>query len=113
MAKAAQNIAYAEPIVYSGPLFRTAERLGDKMRLSFDHVGSGLVTNDGEPLRYFAIAGADKKYVWAEAVIEGDNIVLWSEKIKEPKFARYNWADNPEGNLYNKEGFPASAFETE
>ena len=113
LAKAAQNIAYAEPIVYSGPLFRAVERLGDKMRLSFDHVGSGLVTKDGEPLRYFAIAGADKKYVWAEAVIEGDNIVLWSEKIKEPKFVRYNWADNPEGNLYNKEGFPASAFETE
>jgi sialate O-acetylesterase len=82
------------------------------MIISFTNIGSGLMTNDGEALQEFAIAGADKKFVWANAKIEGDKIVVGSDDVKEPKFVRYAWADDPVNpNLYNKEGLPASPFE--
>jgi len=65
-------------------------------------------------LKYFSIAGADKKFVWAKAKIENNKVIVWNDTIANPVAARYAWADNPEGaNLYNKEGLPASAFETE
>ncbi|MBX2966352.1 MAG: sialate O-acetylesterase [Cyclobacteriaceae bacterium] len=113
MALAALKIAYKENIVYSGPLFQEASIEGDKIILSFKHTGSGLITNDGEALREFAIAGADKKFEWAKAKIEGDKVIVWSENIPNPVYVRYAWADNPDVNLYNKEGLPASPFTTE
>jgi sialate O-acetylesterase len=68
------------------------------------------VKGDGE-LKYFAIAGADKKFVWAKAKIEGNNVIVWNDQVANPVAVRYAWADNPEGaNLYNKEGLPASPF---
>ena len=77
-------------------------------------MGSGLVTNDGEAPAEFAIAGADKKFVWASAKIEGDTIVAYSNDIPEPKYVRYAWCDNPVNpNLFNKEGLPASPFRTD
>jgi sialate O-acetylesterase len=73
-----------------------------------------LIAIDGEELSQFAIAGADKKFVWARAKMQGDKVVLWSDEIAEPKYVRYAWADNPDGaNLYNKEGLPASPFRTD
>jgi sialate O-acetylesterase len=66
-----------------------------------------------EPLKGFAIAGADKKFVWAEAKIEGDTVVVRSGKVAEPVAVRYGWADNPVCNLYNKAGLPASPFRTD
>jgi sialate O-acetylesterase len=61
-----------------------------------------------------AIAGADKKFVWAQARIEGDKVVVWSDQVTQPTAVRYAWADNPEGvNLYNKAGLPASTFQTD
>jgi sialate O-acetylesterase len=64
--------------------------------------------------RSFAIAGADKKFVWAKAEIQGDKIVVYSEKVSNPVAVRYAWADNPgDANLYNKEGLPASPFRTD
>jgi sialate O-acetylesterase len=82
------------------------------MKIEFDHVGSGLTTKGGGDLNYFAIAGADKKFVWAEATIKNNHVVVWSSEIKDPVYVRYAWADNPEGaNLYNIEGLPASPFE--
>jgi sialate O-acetylesterase len=113
LALAAQGIVYNEDIVYSGPLFESVKVEDDKIILTFNHTGSGLITNDGEPLRYFALAGTDKKFVWADAVIEDNKVIVWSGDIKVPKYIRYNWADNPEGNLYNKEGLPASPFHAE
>ena len=66
----------------------------------------------GEPLKQFAIAGPDKKFVWAQARIEGNTVVVWHDEVPTPAFVRYAWADNPEGaNLYNKEGLPASPFQ--
>lgn len=114
MALAAQKIAYGEDLVYSGPLYTTSEVEGDKIIISFSHVGSGLITNDGEALSSFEIAGEDKKFVWADAKIEGDKVIVWSDEIPNPKYVRYAWADNPDNpNLYNKEGLPASPFRTE
>jgi sialate O-acetylesterase len=113
LALAAEKIAYGENIVYSGPIYQSSTIEGNKIIISFTHTGSGLVTNDGEPLSEFAIAGADKKYVWANAKIEGDKVVVWSDEVKDPKYVRYAWADDPVNpNLFNKEGLPASPFET-
>jgi sialate O-acetylesterase len=115
LALAAQKLIYGEKkVVPSGPLFQSATIDGNKIILNFTHAGSGLTSIDGEELSWFAIAGADKKFVWAKARVEGDKVVVWSEEVPEPKYVRYAWADNPDGaNLYNKEGLPASPFRTD
>lgn len=114
MALAAQKLAYGEDVVFSGPLYKSHEIQGNKIVISFSHVGGGLITNDDEALSQFAIAGADKKFVWANAKIEGDKVIVWSEEIPDPKYVRYAWADNPDNpNLYNREGLPASPFRIE
>jgi len=114
MALAAQKIVYAKDVVYSGPMYKDYSTKEGKVEISFYHVGSGLMAKNNEPLSQFAIAGEDKKFTWAQAKIEGDKVVVWSEKITDPKYVRYAWADNPDNpNLYNKEGLPASPFSTE
>jgi len=115
LALVAEKIAYGErDIVYSGPLYQSSVTDGDKIIISFIHTGSGLVTNDGEDLSQFAIAGADKKFVWAKAKIEGDKVIVWNDDVANPMYVRYAWADNPDNpNLYNKEGLPASPFRTD
>ncbi|MBP6687868.1 MAG: sialate O-acetylesterase, partial [Lacibacter sp.] len=114
LALAARKLAYKEELVYSGPLFQSAQIDGNKIIISFQHTGSGLITNDGEELSDFAIAGADKKFVWAKAKIENNKVIVWSDEVKEPMYVRYAWADNPvNANLYNKEGLPASPFRTD
>jgi sialate O-acetylesterase len=88
---------------------------GNKALISFDHLGSGLMVKDKYGYhKSFAIAGADKKFVWAKAEIQGDKIVVYSDKVSNPVAVRYAWADNPgDANLYNKEGLPASPFRTD
>jgi sialate O-acetylesterase len=114
LALIAKKLAYGENIISSGPLYQSATIDGNKIIISFTNTGSGLMTNDGEALSEFAIAGADKKFVWAKAIIEGDKIILSSEEIINPAYVRYAWADNPvNANLYNKEGLPASPFRTD
>lgn len=115
LALAAKKLAYGdENVVYSGPLYKSFVKEGNKVRLLFDHIGSGLIVKGGGELNHFAIAGADKKYVWAEARIEDDKVVVWSDEISDPVFVRYAWSDNPEfANLYNKEELPASPFEAD
>lgn len=114
MALGALKIAYNENIIHSGPIFQSSVVEGKKIILSFTNTGSGLVAIDGEPLGEFAIAGEDKKFVWAKATIEGDKVVVWSDEIANPQFVRYAWADNPVNpNFYNKEGLPASPFRTD
>ena len=113
LALAAEKIAYGENIVYSGPLYQSQKIDGNKIILTFSNVGSGLITIDGEEPGEFAIAGADKKFVWAKAKIEGDKVIVWNDAVSNPMYVRYAWADNPVNpNLYNKEGLPASPFET-
>jgi sialate O-acetylesterase len=110
----AQHLAYgAKDLVCSGPIYQSSTIEGNKVILSFSHTGSGLIAKDGGDLYYFAIAGADKKYVWAKARIVGDKVMVWNDAVPNPVYVRYAWADNPEGaNLYNREGLPASPFET-
>ncbi len=105
----AQAIAYGQKIVSSGPVYRSMKIKGNTVRLSFDHIGGGLVAK-GDKLQGFAIAGDDKKYVWADAVIEKDTIVVSSPKVEKPVSVHYAWADNPVCNLYNKAGLPAVPF---
>ena len=100
-------------IVYSGPIYRAAKVEGAKVRLTFDHVGSGLVAKGGEGLKGFAIAGEDRKFVWAEATIDGNAVVVWSDKVSNPAAVRYAWANNPVCNLYNRADLPASPFRTD
>jgi len=111
----AEHLTYgAKDMVYTGPLYQSYKTDGNKIILSFTNVGGGLVAkgNDGN-LDYFAIAGADGKFVWAKAKIEGDQVIVWNDGVPNPTAVRYAWADNPDGaNLYNKEGLPASPFET-
>jgi sialate O-acetylesterase len=115
LALAAQKIAYGDKkVVYSGPIYKSMRIEGNKIILTFTHIGSGLVIRGGNELEYFAIAGADKKFVWAKAKIKGNKIVVWNDRILNPVAVRYAWADNPDSaNLYNKEGLPASPFRTD
>jgi len=115
MALWAEHLAYgsAEPD-YSGPVYQSYKIEDNKVVISFSHTGTGMVIKGGGDLYYFSIAGADKKFVWAKAKIDGDKIIVWSDEIPKPAAVRYAWADNPEGaNLYNKKGLPASPFGTD
>ncbi len=100
-------------IVCSGPLYKSMESKDNKIVLRFDRVGGGLVAKGDGPLKGFAIAGEDHKFVWADARIEGDTVVVSSDKVAQPVAVRYAWADNPVCNLYNKASLPASPFRTD
>lgn len=113
LALAALAIAYGKDVVYSGPLYESMSIEGNRIRLRFKHVDGGLVAKDGEGLKGFAIAGEDRKFVWAEARIEGDTVVVSSPQVPNPVAVRYAWADNPVCNLYNRAGLPASPFRTD
>ncbi len=112
LALCARKIAYKEDIIYSGPLYRSMERLDQAIQLTFDHVGSGLVAIGGN-LKSFTIAGSDGTFVPAKATIIGDKVLVSHENIDEPQHVRYAWESNPIANLYNNEGLPASPFTTE
>jgi len=114
LALAAMKLAYGENIVHSGPIYVSSTVDRNEVVIRFDNIGSGLITNDGEAPSEFAIAGVDKKFVWAKARIENDHVIVWNDALVEPKYVRYAWADNPVNpNLYNKEGLPASPFRTD
>lgn len=115
LALAAEKLAYGDAnVVSSGPLYQTAKIEGNRIAVEFSNTGSGLVARDGGELTQFAIAGADKKFVWAHAAIEGNKVIVSNENVPNPMYIRYAWADNPRGaNLYNKEGLPASPFRTD
>ncbi len=112
LALAARALAYGEKIEYSGPEYDSFKVDGNKIILTFTHVGSGLVAKDG-PLKGFEIAGADKKFVEAKAEINGNTVVVSSDQVSAPVAARYGWANVPDVNLWNKEGLPASIFRTD
>jgi len=113
LALIAEKIVYGENTIHSGPIFQSAKIGGNRIIISFTNTGTGLITKDGDELREFAIAGTDKKFVWANATIEGDKIIVSSSEVPDPVYVRYAWADNPDVNLYNKEGLPASPFRTD
>jgi sialate O-acetylesterase len=125
LALAAKHIAYGQDLVYSGPIYDSMKVEGGAIRVSFTNTGSGLqmsappwtppgvkATTPTE-LTGFAIAGADEKWVWAKAKIDGNDVVVSSDQVASPVAVRYGWAMNPSCNLYNKEGLPASPFRTD
>ncbi len=112
LALAARALAYGQRIEYCGPMLRsTAFRRGEAV-LTFDHAAKGL-RSVGGPLRGFAVAGADRKFVRAEAVIRGRQVVVRSPLVAAPAAVRYGWADLPVVNLANAQGLPASPFRTD
>lgn len=112
LALGALKVAYGKKsLLASGPSLKKVKAKGNRLELVFADVGKGLQATGGE-LKHIALAGADKKFVWARAEVKGSKIVVWADAIAEPKWVRYAWADNPEGaNLYNSAGLPASPFE--
>ncbi len=104
---------YGQDIPYSGPMYKTMKIEESKIRIQFTHINKGLKINGSNQLKGFAIAGADKKFVWAEAKIEGDEVVVWNSKVQNPVAIRYAWANNPICNLYNGAELPASPFRTD
>ncbi|HEY3322325.1 MAG TPA: sialate O-acetylesterase [Planctomycetota bacterium] len=105
---------YGKPqAVLCGPLYKSCKIDGNKVRISFDFVGGGLTSRDGKPLTFFTIAGEDKNFVEAKAEIEGETVVVSSDKVAKPVAVRFGWTEIAEPNLANKEGLPASPFRTE
>ena len=115
LALAAERVAYGDArVVAAGPLYQSVRISGNKATLTFADPGSRLQAKGGGPLTGFAVAGVDKKFVWAQARIEGDQVVVWSDQVPAPVAVRYAWADNPEGaTLINQAGLPASTFRTD
>ncbi|HEY8188658.1 MAG TPA: sialate O-acetylesterase [Pyrinomonadaceae bacterium] len=113
LAAWALAVTYHQKIEPSGPLYDSFSIKDDKIRVHFRHVDGGLRSSDGAPVKGFVIAGADRKFVWANARIEGDAVVVSSKDVAHPIAVRYAWADNPVSNLYNAAGLPASPFRTD
>jgi sialate O-acetylesterase len=99
-------------LVYSGPLYKSMKVEGNKVLLSFAHVGGGLKSRDGKPLSEFQITGADGKFVPAEAAIEGKSVVVSAGGVDSPTQVRFGWSNVANPNLMNAEGLPASPFQT-
>ena len=114
LALAARAIAYGQDIAFSGPVFQSMAVKDAKAELSFLHTDKGLVVKGiFSDLKGFALAGADGKFVWAHAKIDGDKVVVWADEVAKPVAVRYGWANNPQCNLYNGAGLPAVPFRTD
>jgi sialate O-acetylesterase len=107
LAVSALGTAYGKNVVYSGPLYESMHVEGDRVRTRFQQVGGGLAAH-GDELKGFAVAGSDHVFHWANALIEDDTVVVSSPEVPAPVAVRYAWAANPDCNLFNKEGIPAS-----
>jgi sialate O-acetylesterase len=103
---------YGEKIPYAGPTFSSVERVPGALRIHFTHTDGGLVAKGGK-LEQFAIAGEDRQWVWADARIEGDTVVVSSVAVPEPREVRYAWQSNPPATLFNGAGLPAVPFRTD
>ncbi len=113
LANAALAQTYEETREWSGPMYESMTIEANKIRIKFNHAGKQLVAHNG-PLKEFSIAGTDRKFVWAEAIPEGDTVVVSSKEISAPVAVRYGWADNPSRcNLFNSDNLPASPFRTD
>ncbi len=113
LARIAFAKEYALPgIVFSGPVYKSMQIDGAKIRLTFDYAEGGLASRDSQPLSWFEIAGADGKFVAADAAIDGQQVVVSSLQVPAPTAVRFAWANNAVPNLINHEGLPTPAFQT-
>jgi sialate O-acetylesterase len=114
LALAAAKVAYHTAVIHSGPTYREMRIEGAAVRLTFSYRGTGLCVGDAsDMLRGFAIAGTDGRFVWAQARLDGLDVIVWSDTVLHPVTVRYDWANTPNGNLYNREGLPAVPFRTD
>jgi sialate O-acetylesterase len=114
LALAAERVAYGERIVDSGPTYQSMTVEGQRVRLKFANVASGLkLRNSDVVVHGFAIAGADGHFVWAQAELDGDDVLVSSAAVPAPAAVRYDWGNTPDGNLYNRAGLPAVPFRTD
>ena len=113
LALAAKAVAFGKEVSFSGPLYKGMTLEGNQVRVHFAHAGAGMKAKDGGALKGFAVAGKNRKFVWANARIEGKTIVVSSPGVSQPVAVRYGWADNPECNLYGGADLPASPFRTD
>ncbi len=113
LAQCALAKVYNKNTIYSGPVFNKMRIKKNKIYLSFRHTNGGLIIQNSHTLKGFGICGSDKKFVWANAVIKGNKVILSNPEINNPIAVRYDWANNPIGNLYNKAGLPAMPFRTD
>jgi sialate O-acetylesterase len=113
-SRVALAAVYGHKIEYYGPVYDSIKIDGSKVQVKFTHIGQGLVAGQSEKLQGFAVAGEDKKFYWADAAIEGDTVVLHSDKVAKPVAVRYAWSGtHPWANLFNKDGLPAQSFRTD
>ena len=112
LALVANKLVYKQNIISAGPMYKNFERQGNRIRINFTN-GAGLSAKDGKEVTGFAIAGNDHKFYWAKAIIEGDHVTVYADRVPEPVAVRYAWADNPECNLINGEKLPAVPFRTD
>ena len=104
---------YGKPIAAESPHYRTHNGEGSAVRIRFDHTGRSLATTDGTAPKEFAIAGPEKVFVRAHARIDGDSVVVWSDRVTSPAAVRYAWSSAPAVNLVNGDGLPAAPFRTD
>ncbi|MCP4271405.1 MAG: sialate O-acetylesterase, partial [Gammaproteobacteria bacterium] len=111
LALGARHLVYGEKqLNYTSPLIDTALLTNSHVIINFKHINKGLMVK-GEKLLGFAIAGEDKKFIWAKAKLENNQVTVWHDSIKSPKYVRYAWANNPEkANLFNDQGLPVTPF---
>ena len=113
-ARVALGFVYDKPVEISGPLYASHAVDGNKVRVKFTHVGQGLAARHSDKLQGFMIAGADKKFSWADAVIDGDSVVVSNASVTKPVAVRYAWSGNaPWAYLFYKDGLPAQTFRTD
>lgn len=115
LALIALHDAYAQTGEYTGPVYQSMKININQIELSFTHTGSGWLVKDKYGyIKGFEISGADKKFHFAKAMIKNDKLIVFSDTVLQPVAVRYNWADDAsEGNLFNKENFPAAPFRTD
>ena len=114
LARWALAKVYGVDVPHQSPTYKSMEKKGDTITLTFDHVGSGLYSFDTPQPKGFAVAGEDKKWHWAEAkIVAPDKVEVRSDDVSDPVAVRYAWADNPVVNLFSREGLPATPFRTD
>jgi len=113
LALCALGMVYKKDVNYYSPLYKSKKNEGDKIRIFFSYIYKGLKTKNNLPLRGFEVAGENKIFFKAKAIVEKDTVLVWSDKVRNPVAVRYGWLDNPVCNLYNSEDLPASPFRTD
>ena len=115
LALKAREVAYGQRVASSGPRYRRHTVTGGRITVELANVGGGIVSRaQNGTITGFAIAGSDRRFVWAKARLEGDRIVVWSENVQDPKAVRYLWTNSPLAPvLYNREGLPLEPFRTD